>query len=171
MSDQARATGRALPWRHSASAVSAEETGALAAKLAAALRPGDVVALAGDLGTGKTTFARALIAAMAAEAGEPPPEVPSPTFTLVQTYAFPRATVWHFDLYRIDRPEDALELGLDEALAEGITLVEWPERLGALLPREHIAVTLAFADASEARRIEFAAPRSAADRLGRAFTP
>ncbi len=63
--------------------------------------------------------------------------MPSPTFTLVQTYEFPRATIWHFDLYRIERPEDALELGLDEALGEGIALIEWPERLGALLPRAH----------------------------------
>jgi tRNA threonylcarbamoyladenosine biosynthesis protein TsaE len=128
-----------------------------------------VVALAGDLGAGKTTFARALIAAFAAEAGQAPPEVPSPTFTLVQTYEFPRATLWHFDLYRIERPQDALELGIEEALAEGIALIEWPERLGPLLPARRIAVTLAFAGADDARRIAIAAPGALAGRVAAAF--
>ena len=128
-----------------------------------------MVALAGDLGAGKTTFARALIAAFAAEAGQAPPEVPSPTFTLVQTYEFPRATLWHFDLYRIERPQDALELGIEEALAEGIALIEWPERLGPLLPARRIAVTLAFARADEARRITIAAPGALAGRVAAAF--
>lgn len=131
--------------------------------------PGDVVALAGDLGAGKTTFARALIAAFAAEAGQTPPEVPSPTFTLVQTYEFPRATIWHFDLYRIERPEDALELGIEEAFADGIALIEWPERLGPLLPAPRIEVRLAFGDSPDARRIELGAPAGAAARLSAAF--
>jgi len=137
--------------------------------LAAALAPGDVVALAGDIGAGKTTFARALIGAFAAEAGQAPPEVPSPTFTLVQTYDFPRATLWHFDLYRIERPEDALELGIEEAFGEGIALIEWPERLGPLLPARRIEVRLAFARAAEARRIDLSAPAGPAERLAAAF--
>ncbi len=137
--------------------------------MARALRPGDVVALAGDLGAGKTTFARALIAAFAAEAGQPAPEVPSPTFTLVQTYEFARATIWHFDLYRIERPDDALELGIEEAFAGGIALIEWPERLGPLLPARRIEVRLAFGAASDARRIEIAAPAGAAGRFAAAF--
>ena len=128
-----------------------------------------MVALAGDLGAGKTTFARALIAAFAAEAGQPPPEVPSPTFTLVQIYEFPRATLWHFDLYRIERPEDALELGIEEALTDGIALIEWPERLGKLLPARHIEVRLDFAAAPDARRIELSAPAGPAGRLAAAF--
>jgi tRNA threonylcarbamoyladenosine biosynthesis protein TsaE len=128
-----------------------------------------VVALVGDLGAGKTTFARALIAAFAAGAGEAPPEVPSPTFTLVQTYEFPRATLWHFDLYRIERPEDALELGIEEALAEGIALIEWPERLGPLLPARRIEVRLAFAGKGDARRIEIAAAPALAARVAAAF--
>jgi tRNA threonylcarbamoyladenosine biosynthesis protein TsaE len=128
-----------------------------------------VVALKGELGAGKTTFARALIAAFAAEAGEAPPEVPSPTFTLVQTYAFPRATLWHFDLYRIERPDDAIELGIEEALAEGIALIEWPERLGALLPAGRIEVKFSFAGGGEARRIEIVAAPSAAGRVAAAF--
>ncbi len=144
-------------------------TAAVARALARALRPGDVVALEGDLGAGKTTFARAAIAAFAAEAGSPPPEVPSPTFTLVQTYDFPRATIWHFDLYRIERPEDALELGIEEALAEGIALIEWPERLGPLLPARHIAVRISFGATPDARRIDIAAPPGPAARLAAAF--
>jgi len=128
-----------------------------------------VVALAGDLGAGKTTFARALIAAFAAEAGQPAPEVPSPTFTLVQTYEFPRATIWHFDLYRIERPEDALELGIEEAFADGIALIEWPERLGPLLPARRMEVRLAFGDAPDARLVEISAPAGAAERLAAAL--
>ena len=141
----------------------------MAAKLAGALRPGDVVALAGELGAGKTTFARGIIAACAAEAGQVPPEVPSPTFTLVQTYEFPRAVIWHFDLYRIERPLDAIELGLEEALAEGVALIEWPERLGALLPARRIEVTLAFAGTEDARRIAIAAPPALAARVARSL--
>lgn len=112
-----------------------------------------MVALFGDLGAGKTSFARGVIAEFAREAGQPVPEVPSPTFTLVQTYEFPRAALWHFDLYRIERPDDAFELGIEEALAEGIALIEWPERLGTLLPARRIDVRLAFAGDAEARDI------------------
>jgi tRNA threonylcarbamoyladenosine biosynthesis protein TsaE len=144
-------------------------TAALARVLARALKPGDVVALEGDLGAGKTTFARALIAAFAAEAGQTPPEVPSPTFTLVQTYDFPRATIWHFVLSRIDRPEDALELGVEEAFAEGIVLIEWPERLGPLLPAQRIDVRIGFGEAPDSRRIEIAAPAGPGGRLAAAF--
>jgi tRNA threonylcarbamoyladenosine biosynthesis protein TsaE len=169
MPDQARVPSRAQPWRRAFAARSPAETQALAATLAGALVPGDVVALAGDLGAGKTTFARGLIGALAAEAGQAAPEVPSPTFTLVQTYEFPRAAVWHYDLFRIERPEDALELGLEEALAEGIALIEWPERLGAHLPAERVEVTMTFADAPEARRIEIAVAGAAAERLRRRF--
>lgn len=110
----------------------------LGAALAARLKPGDVVALKGDLGAGKTTLARAIIRAAA---GDPDLIVPSPTFTLVETYDTPRGTYWHFDLYRLETPEQVFELGWEEALAEGIVLLEWPERLDALLP-EHLEVAL-----------------------------
>jgi tRNA threonylcarbamoyladenosine biosynthesis protein TsaE len=111
---------------------------ALGARLARLARPGDVIALEGDLGAGKTTLARGFIRALCgAEL-----EVPSPTFTLVQTYEAPDATIWHFDFYRLERPEEAWELDIEEAFAEGISLLEWPERLGALLPRKHLAVRL-----------------------------
>jgi len=111
----------------------------LGARLAARLRPRDVVALEGELGTGKTTLARALLRAAS---GTPALIVPSPTFTLVEVYETPRGTFWHFDLYRLESPEQAFELGWEEARAEGIVLVEWAERLGPLLPASRLAVTL-----------------------------
>ena len=110
----------------------------LGATLAARLRPGDVVGLQGELGSGKTTLARAILRAAA---GDPGLIVPSPTFTLVEVYETPRATFWHFDLYRLETPEQVYELGWEEALAEGILLIEWPQRLGPLLPK-HLSVIL-----------------------------
>ena len=110
----------------------------LGATLAARLRPGDVVGLQGELGSGKTTLARAILRAAA---GDPDLIVPSPTFTLVEIYETPRGTFWHFDLYRLEAPEQVFELGWEDALAEGIVLIEWPERLGELLPK-HLSVIL-----------------------------
>src|SRR5205814_8845780 len=101
---------------------------------------GAVVALSGTLGAGKTTFARGFIAARAGR----PVEVPSPTFTLVQTYEFASGAIWHFDLYRLERADEAIELGIDEAFADGISLIEWPERLGGLLPGLRLDVRLVF---------------------------
>jgi len=120
---------------------------ALAAQVAALVQPGDVIALKGDLGSGKTTFARAFIAARGG--GE---VVPSPTFTLVQTYNLPGGAVWHFDLYRLRTAEEAWELGIEEAFAAGVSLIEWPERLGLLLPKRHLMILLDFAPAEGARR-------------------
>ena len=113
-------------------------------RLAAWLAPyiangGGVVTLVGELGAGKTTFARALIRALT---GDPDEEVPSPTFTLVQGYDTPQGPVAHFDLYRITDAEELVELGWDDAVVSGIVLVEWPERLGALLPFERLEMTL-----------------------------
>ena len=114
-------------------------TAGLAGRLAARARAGDVIGLAGDLGSGKTTFARAFIRAL----GAGDEEVPSPTFTLVEVYGFAgRPPVWHFDLYRLTAPEQSWELGIEDALAEGISLIEWPERLGPLLPAEHLLLAL-----------------------------
>ena len=118
-----------------------QATEALGATLAVRLKPGDVVGLKGDLGAGKTTLARAIIRAAAADPGL---IVPSPTFTLVEVYDTPRGSYWHFDLYRLDDPQQVYELGWEEALAEGIVLLEWPERLGRLLP-QHLSVTLELA--------------------------
>jgi tRNA threonylcarbamoyladenosine biosynthesis protein TsaE len=121
-------------------------TTALAEGLAKLARTGDVIALSGGLGSGKTTLARAFIAALGIAE-----DVPSPTFSLVQIYETRRGLVSHFDLYRLERPEDAEELGLDEALADGIVLIEWPERLGPLLPRERLEVRLAIGATPEQR--------------------
>ena len=124
-----------------------DATGALARRIAAIARCGDVIALAGDLGSGKTCFARAFINAL--PGGPESEEVPSPTFTLVQRYDRAPAEVWHFDLYRLNRPEEAFELGIEEAFVEGVTLIEWPERLGPLLPAERLEVAFSFAAAAD----------------------
>ena len=110
----------------------------LGATLAARLKPGDVVGLKGELGAGKTTLARAILRAAA---DDPALIVPSPTFTLVEVYETPVGTYWHFDLYRLETPEQVFELGWEEARADGIVLLEWPERLGPLLSK-HLSVTL-----------------------------
>ena len=101
----------------------------LAELLALKIRIGDIVALSGDLGAGKTTLARALIGALLGEAGA---EVPSPTFSLQQAYKTSRLTITHYDFYRLASAEEAHELGLDEAAETGAAIIEWPERVGAL---------------------------------------
>jgi tRNA threonylcarbamoyladenosine biosynthesis protein TsaE len=123
-------------------------THALAARLAALLRAGDAVLLEGPLGAGKSELARAVLRAAA---GDPALEVPSPTFTLVQSYDLPAGAAHHFDLYRLDGPAGLDELGWDEA-REGIVLVEWPDRLGALAPAEALRIALAPMEAEDARR-------------------
>lgn len=141
-------------------------TAVLARRLATQARRGDVLALRGDLGAGKSSFARAFIGALAlpsgAAAGE---EVPSPTFTLVQVYDRAPASVWHFDLYRLEDPEEAYELGIEEALAEGILLIEWPDRLGPLLPADRLEVALAFGATHDARVVDLRGGPSWQDRL------
>jgi len=122
-------------------------TETLGRRLSGLARPGDVIALEGPLGAGKTTLARAFIRSLTG----PDEEVPSPTFTLVQTYRGRTGAIWHFDLFRLSRPEEALELGLDEALAEGIVLIEWPERLGRALPANRLDLRIDPARADDAR--------------------
>ena len=116
-----------------------EDNLALGARLAAVARPGDVIALSGPLGAGKTSIARGLLAALGLE-----DEAPSPSFAIVQPYAPPevRLPVLHVDLYRIEDPEEAEELGLDEARADSLLLVEWPERLGEAYWRNALWLTL-----------------------------
>lgn len=114
-----------------------EATGRLARRLAPHLKPGDVVALHGGLGAGKTTFARALISALMG--GET--DVPSPTYTLVQTYEAPGLTIYHFDLYRLDDPGELEELGWEETM-DGLALIEWPDKAGARLPEWRLDLSL-----------------------------
>lgn len=133
-------------------------------RFAAALSPlmhaGDVIALGGDLGAGKTAFARALLNARLG-----PVEVPSPTFNLVLTYeGTDGLPIWHFDLYRLEDPEEALELGIEEAFAEAASLIEWPERLGTMMPAERLHLTFMIAD-NGARRVTIEASPQWANRL------
>jgi len=121
-----------------------------ARRLAPHLRAGDVLLLEGPIGAGKTHFARALIQCLLAE----PEDVPSPTFTLVQTYDGADFEIWHADLYRLTHPDEALELGLTEAFETALCLVEWPERLGADRPKT--ALTLLFGvEPDDTRRLAF----------------
>jgi tRNA threonylcarbamoyladenosine biosynthesis protein TsaE len=127
---------------------------AVGATLAALLSPGDIIALEGPLGAGKTTLARGLLAALGLAE-----EAPSPSFAIVVPYAPPevRLAVWHVDLYRLDAPEEAAELGLDEALEDGALLIEWPERLGARLWPEALRLSLATGE-DGARRLTWHVP-------------
>ncbi|HEX6860255.1 MAG TPA: tRNA (adenosine(37)-N6)-threonylcarbamoyltransferase complex ATPase subunit type 1 TsaE [Caulobacteraceae bacterium] len=123
-------------------------TARLGAAIAGELKVGDAVCLHGPLGAGKSTLARALIRALTS----PDEEVPSPTFTLVQFYEA-QPPVAHFDLYRLGSPEEARELGLDEALDEGAVVVEWPQRLGHRLPPDRLDIEFAFDETGEGRRV------------------
>jgi tRNA threonylcarbamoyl adenosine modification protein YjeE len=126
-------------------------TRALGARIAAALAPGDTVALSGDLGAGKTTLARAILASLGVSEA-----VPSPTFTLVQSYDTPRLAVSHYDLYRLKNENELDELGLEDALDRGAALIEWPERAGDRLPPERLTVQLH--TAADGRRADLSGP-------------
>lgn len=117
----------------------ADATAACAVTLGRHLKAGDVVLLNGPVGAGKTHFARALIQSLL----DLPEDVPSPTFTLVQTYETPKGEVWHSDLYRIASDTEVDELGLTEAFDTAICLVEWPDRLGVLRPADSLFVDIA----------------------------
>lgn len=113
-----------------------------AALLSGLAQTGDMIALSGDLGAGKTVFAKAFVRALTDE----DEDVPSPTFTLVQIYDGRRdgkeLTIWHFDLYRLKSAEEIYETGFEEALSDGVSLIEWPERAGNLLPRDRLVIHL-----------------------------
>jgi tRNA threonylcarbamoyl adenosine modification protein YjeE len=128
------------------------ETAALGARIAAHLRKGDAVALGGDLGAGKTTLARAILRALAVQES-----IPSPTFTLVQSYQTPGLPVHHYDLYRIEDELEIDELGLFEALEDGAALIEWPERAGGRLPDDVLYLSLTMLDV-QSRRAEVSGP-------------
>lgn len=102
---------------------------ALGARIAEMLAPGMVVGLSGDLGAGKTTLVRGILQHLCGDI-----EVPSPTYTIVQTYDTQIGEIWHCDMYRLQRPEDAYELGLLDAFEDAICLIEWPDKLGSIMP-------------------------------------
>ena len=139
----------------------AEATAALAGLIAPRLAAGDTLLLEGDIGAGKTTFARALIRARLGDAGA---EVPSPTFTLVQVYDADGVEIWHCDLYRLSDSQEVLELGLDEAFRTAICLVEWPDRLGPDVPPG--ALTCRFAAGPDAHRLDLQGDADWRARLG-----
>ena len=120
-------------------------------KLARIARKGACFALFGTLGMGKSVLARAFVQELCGTEEE----VPSPTFTLVQLYEAPNFTIYHFDLYRIKSAEEIFELGMEDALYQGVTLIEWPEKMGGYLPRNCIRVTISAADSQ--RRITVSA--------------
>jgi len=114
-------------------------TFALGAKVIEQLSIGDVVALKGDLGAGKTTLVRGMLQSIMGEI-----EVPSPTYTLVQTYETPKFELWHCDMYRLERPEDGYELGLLDAFEDAVCLLEWPDKLGDLMPEDALEIDIQF---------------------------
>ncbi|NNE58613.1 MAG: tRNA (adenosine(37)-N6)-threonylcarbamoyltransferase complex ATPase subunit type 1 TsaE [Hellea sp.] len=114
---------------------------AFGVSLARLFRAGDTVALTGDLGAGKTTLARGIIRELCGNI-----EVPSPTYTLIQTYDGPEFEIWHCDLYRLERPEEVHELGLIDVIDEALCLIEWPDRAGSLLPETALTLNIAFED-------------------------
>lgn len=134
---------------------SPRQTSALATAVAARLAPGDTLLLNGPIGAGKTHFARALIQSLLLS----PEDVPSPTFTLVQTYEGRTGEIWHCDLYRITHPDEVIELGLTEAFETAICLVEWPDRLGDLAPDDALVLTFDTPpDADEMRQLDIRGP-------------
>lgn len=136
-----------------------DETDAVAAALAPLLGPGDVILLQGEIGAGKTHFARALIRNLLARVGAPAEDIPSPTFTLVQTYVAQNDEIWHADLYRLGDPQEVEELGLLAAFDTAICIVEWPDRLGPLRPAAALELSLSdLPGKMDGRRLEAIGP-------------
>lgn len=135
------------------------DTVALATAIAPLLRRGDTLLLEGEIGAGKSAFARALIHARLGRIED----VPSPTFTLVQTYDDPHGDIWHCDLYRLSHPDEALELGLEEAFEDAICLIEWPDRLGDEAPAN--ALLLSMAAGQDAHSVRISGPDAWKERL------
>ena len=137
---------------------------ALSSDLAGRSRAGDVILLIGDLGSGKTTFARAFIQSLGVTE-----DVPSPTFTLLQTYEGRAESgplpIYHFDLYRLERPQDLYELDFEDALDEGVSLIEWPEVAMALLPEERLEIRLEPGPDAESRAVTISGSATWAERL------
>jgi tRNA threonylcarbamoyladenosine biosynthesis protein TsaE len=124
-----------------------DDTSAFATAFAQTLVPGDVILLQGDIGAGKTHFARSAIQSLLSH----PEDIPSPTFTLVQIYEAAVGEIWHADLYRLTSPDEAIELGLDQAFEGAICFVEWPDRMGSMTPENALTLTLKTADQTDER--------------------
>jgi len=145
------------------------DTVTLARQVAEVVRKGDVIGLTGNLGAGKTAFARALI-----QAHTGIDEVPSPTFTLVQVYDDDTGSpsIWHMDLYRLEPGADVEELGIEDAMADGILLVEWPDRLDSATLGNWVEITLSLAENPSARNVSISAhgdlARTFHDRIAKA---
>lgn len=129
------------------------DTENFARTLAQITKKGDVILLFGDLGTGKSTFARAFIRALT----HTEEEVPSPTFTLVQTYTSPQFPIWHFDFYRLESPQEIWELGVED-IQTGVALMEWPLKMGAYLPKEALQLIFECGEKEDERRLTIEAP-------------
>ena len=134
-------------------------TECMGTQIAAVLQRGDVVALSGDLGAGKTTLARAMLRALGVSE-----DVPSPTFTLVQRYETPQLSVDHFDLYRVEGEPEIDQLGLEDALSIGAVLIEWPDRAGSRLPPNTLQIDLEITG-EQSRRATLSGPMEWASRL------
>jgi tRNA threonylcarbamoyladenosine biosynthesis protein TsaE len=145
--------------------LSESELGSLAGRIALVCEPGDVLCLFGDLGAGKTSFARAFIRSLTNR----DVEVPSPTFTLAQIYEFGESlnsfTIWHVDLYRLSDAEEIWELGLEDAFVEAIVLIEWPERALEYMPGKRLELHLGFCDKTMGRSVVLKGVTHWADRL------
>ena len=113
------------------------ETIQIATRLAQRVKVGDIIALYGTLGAGKTAFCRGFIQSFLKNQ-----DVPSPTFTLLQTYDTPNFPIYHFDMYRLKSADEAYEIGIEDAFAEGVSLIEWPEKMESLLPKKHISIRI-----------------------------
>ena len=135
-------------------ATSAADTARIATRLGQGLKAGDVILLDGPVGAGKSVFARARIQSRLAELGRWE-DVPSPSFTLVQTYELDGITLWHADLYRLSDPQDCIELGLDQAFEDAVCLVEWAERLGPLIPPGALHLQVAQGATPDMRELQF----------------
>lgn len=139
------------PQQFSMTLTSAEATTDLAQQLAPRLSAGDVLLFTGDIGAGKTHFARSVIQNLLAE----PEDVPSPTFTLVQIYEVYQFAIWHADLYRLTSPDEVVELGLIDAFEDAVCLVEWPDRLAELAPENALSITMEMTSDPDQRAISF----------------
>ena len=146
----------------------ADATARLGEQLAVELRAGDTILLSGPIGAGKSHLARSAIRALMERHGEPPEDIPSPTYTLVQTYPAGPVEIWHADLYRLTDSLEVMELGLEEGFEHGICFVEWPDRLGEEAPDDALRITLS--ELGEGRRAQISGPAAKwAERVRRAW--